>query len=65
MEPKGAKPKIKVVNIAEEEMKLEDGNLLNVIMKQNKIEDDREEFHMRIIKKITKENTRGEWFPIN
>lgn len=27
-------------------------------MKQNKIEDEREEFHMRIIKKISKENTR-------
>lgn len=30
-------------------MKLENENLLNVIMKQNKIEDEREEFHMRII----------------
>lgn len=58
MEPKGAKPKIKVVNIDEEEMKLENENLLNVIMKQNKIEDEREEFHMRIIKKISRENTR-------
>lgn len=59
MEPKGAKPKIKVVNIDEEKMKLENENLLNVIMKQNKIEDEKEEFHMRIIKKISKENTRG------
>lgn len=28
-------------------------------MKQNKIADEREEFHMRIIKKIAKENTTG------
>lgn len=59
MELKATKPKIKVVNIGGEEMTLEDENLLNVIRKQNKIEDEREEFHMRIIKRINKENTRG------
>lgn len=59
MEPKGAKSKIKTVNIEEEEIKLDDEKLLYAIIKQNKIEDEREEFHMRIIKKIAKENTRG------
>lgn len=54
MEPKGAKPKIKVVNIGEKELAMDDENLLSVIMKQNNIEDNREEFHMRVIKKITK-----------
>lgn len=59
MEPKGTKTKIKVVNIAEEEMKLDDENLFYVIMKQNKMVDEGEEFDMRIIKRITKGNTRG------
>lgn len=59
MEPKGVMSKIKIVNIAEEEIKLDDEKLLYAIVKQNKIEDEREEFHMRIIKKIAKENNRG------
>lgn len=59
MEPKSVKPKIKVINIGEEEMALDEENLLNVIVKQNKIEDDREEFHMRIIKKIIKDKSNG------
>lgn len=59
MEPKGLKLKIKVINIGNKEMALDEDKLLNVIMKQNKIKEDREEFHMRIIKKITKENSSG------
>ncbi|EFN77658.1 hypothetical protein EAI_05448, partial [Harpegnathos saltator] len=59
MEPKGAKPKIKIINIDEEEMALDDENLLNIIMKQNKLENGREEFHMQIIKKITKKYLSG------
>ncbi|RLU18849.1 hypothetical protein DMN91_009207, partial [Ooceraea biroi] len=55
MEPKGVKPKIKIVNVGEEEMALEEESLMNVIRKQNKIDGNREGCHMRMIKKIVKE----------
>ncbi|XP_029672801.1 uncharacterized protein LOC115241271 [Formica exsecta] len=48
------KPKIKIVNIGEEEMKLNDDNLIVTIKKQNKIDAKNEEIHMRIVKKIVK-----------
>lgn len=54
MKPKGAKLKIKVINIGEEEMTLDHENSLSIIMKQNKIEDVKEEFYMRVIKNIIK-----------
>lgn len=47
-EPKVTKPKVKVVNVAEEEMCLEDENLVNVIGKQNNLEEI-ENVHIRII----------------
>lgn len=59
LEPKGTKPKIKVINVAEEEMELEEEKLLDTIMRQNKLEERREELYMRIIKKITKESNRS------
>lgn len=55
MEPRGVKPKIKIINVGEEEMGLDDENMMSIIMKQNKLEDEREGFHMRVIKKIVKE----------
>lgn len=54
-EPKGIMPKIKIINVGEEEMALDDKNLISIITKQNKLEDKKEGFYMRIIKKIVKE----------
>jgi len=48
------KPKIKVVNIDAEEIKMNDNDLIDTIKKQNKIAMNKE-FHMRIVKKIMKE----------
>ncbi|KYQ47491.1 hypothetical protein ALC60_13470 [Trachymyrmex zeteki] len=49
------KPKIKVVNIGEEEYKLDDDELTATIKRQNKIDAEKEGFHMRIVKRIIKE----------
>lgn len=48
------KPKIKIVNIDEDEIKLDDNDLIDVIKRQNKIPVNKE-FQMRIVKKIIKE----------
>lgn len=48
------KPKIKIVNISEEEIKLNDDNLIDTIKKQNKMAAN-EGFQMRIVKRIIKE----------
>lgn len=53
--PKGVQPKIKIINVSEEEMTLDDENLISVIMKQNKLDEEKEGVHMRVIKKIVKE----------
>lgn len=37
-EPKKRKPKIKIINISEEEMNLKDENLIHTILKQNELE---------------------------
>jgi len=43
------KLKLKIVNIGKDELEMDDKELLETIMKQNKIEADREGFHMRIL----------------
>jgi len=54
------KPKVKIVNIERDELKIDDKELLETIMKQNKIEADREEFHMRILKRVKMRGVEGE-----
>lgn len=51
-EPRGIKPKIKVVNVGEEEIQLDDVNLIDTIKKQNKFE---EEFYIKIVKRMIRE----------
>lgn len=48
------KPKIKIVNIDEEDIQLDDNDLIDTIKKQNQVTTNKET-HMRIVKKITKE----------
>lgn len=59
-ESKGSKPKIKVINVGEEEIQLDDVSLIDTIKKQNKID---EEAYMKIVKRIVKkrreDNTRA------
>ena len=50
-EPKGIKPKIKVVNVGEEEMQLDNVILIDTIKKQNKID---EELYIKIVKSMVK-----------
>jgi hypothetical protein len=49
------KPKIKIINIGEDEMKLVDDDLIATIKRQNRIETANDKFHMRIVKRIFKE----------
>lgn len=46
-ETKNIKPKIKIINVGEEEMKLNDKNLVDRIKKQNKIDGKKEGFYIR------------------
>lgn len=49
------KPKIRIVNIGEKEMKLNDDDLIIAIKKQNKIDAKNEGIYMRIVRRIIKE----------
>jgi len=51
------KPKIKIINVGEEEIKMEDIDLVDTIKKQNRIEATSEDFHIRILKKLIKEKS--------
>lgn len=63
MEPRKMKPKIKVINIGEDEMKLKDEGLIDMIVKQNGLNEKDEGFYIRVIKRINKirreENARN------
>lgn len=58
-EPKKRNPKIKIINVSEEEMKLKDEKLIDMILKQNEINEKEEGFYIKIVKKIIKEK-KGE-----
>lgn len=57
MEPKKIKPKLKVIN--EEEMKLKDENLIDMIIKQNNINGKDEGIVKRIVNEKRRGNTRS------
>lgn len=54
-EPKKIQPKIKVVNVGEEEMKLDERDIVKTIIIQNKLNVERDGFYIRILKKIDNE----------
>lgn len=54
-EPKKIQPKIKVLNVGEEEMKLDERDIVNTIIVQNKLKVERDGFYIRILKKIDNE----------
>lgn len=62
-EPKKIKLKVKIINISEEEIKLEVEKLINTINKQNNIDGREERFYIKVVKEIIKEkrdnNTRA------
>ncbi|KMQ86031.1 hypothetical protein RF55_15102 [Lasius niger] len=51
-EPKKIYLKVKILNVDEEEMKDEEDRVVNMIIKQNHLVEERSEFHMKILKKI-------------
>lgn len=59
-ETKKIKPKIKIINVGEEEMKLNDKNLVHTIKKQNKIDGKKEGFYIRVEKRIIREGREGD-----
>lgn len=56
MEPKKIKPKLKVLNVDEDEMKLKDEDLIDTIKKQNNFDGNERGFYIRVVKRI--DNTR-------
>lgn len=58
MEPKKIKPKLKIINVDEEEMKLKDEDLIDTIKKQNNI-DGKGGFYIRVVKRISNERRGG------
>lgn len=59
MEPKKIKPKLKVLNVDEDEMKLKDENLIDTIKKQNNIDGSERGFYIRVVKRIDNERRGG------
>lgn len=54
-EPKLFNPKLKIIN-DKEEFRLEEENLIDIIVKQNEIDNNREDFYLKVIKKIVIED---------
>jgi len=54
------KSKVKIVNIGRDELEMDDKELLETIIKQNKIEADREGFYMRILKRVKRRGVEKE-----
>lgn len=52
MEPKKIKPKLKVLNVDEDEMKLKDEDLIETIKKQNNFDGNERGFYIRVVKRI-------------
>lgn len=59
VESKKSKPKLKIIQIDEEEMKLDDKKLVNTIMKQNNIAGNKAEFYMKVAKRMDNRRTGG------
>jgi len=60
VESRPRKPKIKIMNIGKDELEMDDKNLLDAISKQNKIETEKEGFHMRILKRVGSRREAGD-----
>jgi len=58
-DPLQMKPKIKIINISEEEMELEDDELIHTIKKQNSMEESRINIVKKILKKKNKDNSQS------
>lgn len=54
-EPRKRKPKLKIINISDEIMKMDDVNIIETIERQNEIEVKERGYYIRIAKKIIKE----------
>lgn len=54
MEPRKMNPKIKVINVGEDEMKLKDESLIDMIVKQNGLNEKNKGFYVRVLKRINK-----------
>lgn len=59
MEPKKIKPKLKVLDVDEDEMKLKDEDLIDMIKKQNNIDGKEGGSYIRVVKKIDKVRKGG------
>lgn len=55
MEPKKIEPKIKIINVGEKEIKLEEDDLIDTILKQNRMDRKREGFYIKLVKIINKD----------
>lgn len=55
MEPKKIEPKIKIINVGEKKIKLEEDDLIDTILKQNRMDRKREGFYIKLVKIINKD----------
>lgn len=55
MEPKKIEPKIKIINVGEKEIKLEEDDLIDTILKQNRMDRKKEGFYIKLVKITNKD----------
>lgn len=59
IEPKGAQPKLKILNLDEEETNCDEDQIVDMIIKQNHLDEERRGFHIKILKKIIRGRQSG------
>lgn len=59
IEPKGAQPKLKILNLDEEEINCDEDQIVDMIIKQNHLDEERRGFHIKILKKIIRGRQSG------
>ncbi|XP_077279098.1 uncharacterized protein LOC143906728 [Temnothorax americanus] len=59
IEPRGAQPKLKIFNLDEEEIKCDEGQIVDMIIKQNHLDEKKRGFYIKIVKKIDRRGQDG------
>lgn len=56
---RGAQQKLKIFNLDEEEMKCDEDQIVDMIIKQNHLDEARKGFHIKILKKIIRKRSEN------
>lgn len=60
IEPKGARPILKIFNLEEEDFRCNEDQIVDMIIKQNHLDEERRGFHMKILKKIIRKSIEND-----